>query len=405
MVPFAAGARRRFWTPGATAAWDFEHNQAMAWDGSKFQTYNTVAGFPNFSFTGQNGTYKDVNGILRPAVADQLRLDYSMGWRGALLDQTRANKCEAYAAPTDLTNATKTGDAVATLAVVTDTIELTVAGLNVITGGKVYKLDNSSGATPASVYFSGATGNTNDHTVTAYLRGSGTGQVRLTSAAASDISFSSSYVRSKNVLTPGGSGALLEVEINAGAVVYVSLPQLEGGSFSTSYIPTAGSSVTRDPDDLQIAGLDTAAWFNGGGPGTCLVKYRLAADASTDQVPVLFGKAGVTTDFISHLMDNGSANLISKIRTAGATATMTHSAGAADTDYTNVLAWADNDMGSSVNGAAVVTNTSIVVPTSNITTQFVGNNMVGSGALTGVLRRIVYWPTRIINAEIPALAA
>lgn len=44
--------------------------------------------------------------------------------------------------------------------------------------------------------------------------------------------------------------------------ILVSSPQLEVGSFPTSYIPTSGSTVTRTPDFASITGTNFSSWYN-----------------------------------------------------------------------------------------------------------------------------------------------
>jgi len=104
--------------------------------------------------------------------------------QGLLLsDVARTNKVTVYNANPDasLTNAVKTGDAAATLTRVLDTTALAAAGLSAVaTSGYVFKLDNSAGSTTAIATFNGLTGNTNPHTCSAWIRGTGAaGSLRL----------------------------------------------------------------------------------------------------------------------------------------------------------------------------------------------------------------------------------
>lgn len=164
----------------------------------------------------------------------------------------RTNKCNNYNAnPTDLTGLTKTGDAAATLTLVDDTASLTTANLGTIcTSGKVYKLDNSAGSTAAiatqGTTGSANTGNTNAHSLSAWMRGTGTARLRLTGVNSTTLALSSTYTKWKTEnVTPSASTDNWSVWASAGAVVYFILNQLEEGATASPIIITQGSSASR----------------------------------------------------------------------------------------------------------------------------------------------------------------
>jgi hypothetical protein len=70
----------------------------------------------------------------------------------------------------------------------------------------------------------------------------------------------------------------LDVGLNASSGSYdltirFAAPQVEQGSFPTSYIPTSGSTVTRAPDLTSITGSNLTSWYNVS-EGTLYVDYR-----------------------------------------------------------------------------------------------------------------------------------
>ena len=219
------------WYSGLDDWYDFELAR------SKYADYNGLTD------TWSGGYVPNAAGVYVPKAANELALTDL----GLLTQPTRTNKnTSRNANPTDLTGVTKAGDAAAVLSVVDDTAALTAAGLSgICTSGKVYKLDNSAGTTNAQAGLSPATGNTNVHAISAFMRGSGTANLRLfANPIPPTFTLPSDYERYTNIVTPTVSQAVA-VEALPGSIVYFILNQLEEGSFATEPIITTGSAVTR----------------------------------------------------------------------------------------------------------------------------------------------------------------
>jgi len=86
-------------------------------------------------------------------------------------------------------------------------------------------------------------------------------------------------------------------------VVQIWGGQFEEGSISTSYIPTAGSTVTRDSDDLVIDGSDFTNFFNTD-EGTFYIEMELHKDSDGTQNWIL-GGGSTTANF---LYQHGDSN-------------------------------------------------------------------------------------------------
>jgi len=176
---------------------------------------------------------------------------YSEDFKGALVEPPRTNKVACRKAnPVDTTNVVKAGDAAAVLSVVDDTAALAAAGLDKIcTSGKVYKLDNSAGATNASASLGGAPGNTNKHVFSVYMRSIGAQELRIGISGLSGFEeklLSATYQRySTAPITPTDTAVVSYILANGGETVYFILPQLEEGAFVTS--PIALASDGSDP--------------------------------------------------------------------------------------------------------------------------------------------------------------
>lgn len=228
--------------------------------------------------------YQDAAGVWQTAASGEIRNShYESGVRTVLLEGQRTNKCQRNYAPDGAgpppTGWTLTGDPSATLTRVSDATELAAAGLGTLcSDGYVFKLDNSGGTAAAFANGAGVTGNTNTHTVSAWMRGSGTAQVRTTNVGGTVRTLGSSYERYSNALTPAGSSDMLRIHAVAGAVVYFILAQMEEGTFVSSPILNAtAASVTRSADSL---------YFPLPSPAQASQNLTLFADAVAKGIPV-----------------------------------------------------------------------------------------------------------------------
>ena len=172
------------------------------------------------------------------------------------------NKCINYnAAPTDLTNVYKIGDAAATLTVVDDTAALRAAGFGALIdagkmNGKVYKLDNSAGSGDAYVSFAGNPGNTNTQTFSVFRRG-GTGAINMGSAYPTGLPSSAAYRRETLSGVPTNSTTVPYLRADIGQVVYFILNQLEEKTYATNPVIVAGASASRGAATPAITGLSS----------------------------------------------------------------------------------------------------------------------------------------------------
>ncbi len=178
------------------------------------------------------------------------------------------------------------------------------------------------------------------------------------------------------------------------AGIYMWGGQVEAGTVPTSYIPTAGTAVTREYDNLS---LPSGAWTSGTA-GT----FLLQAPKARDQ--------GVASRYYSFTGGNGQVSLIN---TTGVTGYVTDIAGTAvvalpsavlttDSALRHVIAYQANDFSQSVNGGAVQTDNAGTFPA--LTGLSIGNNAVsGPRAINGPLQKLNYYPVRIPDAQLPLM--
>lgn len=215
----------------------------------------TFAAATGVSFVrASSGLAETTSGVLVPFASGAPRITD----RGLLIEEARTNKVTIHNAnPVDLTGVARSGDAASTLTLVNDAAALAAAGLSgVVTGGQVFRLDNSAGVATAFASFSGATGNTNPHRGTVYVRG-GTGVLAMAGSGSSAFPASVGYVRREAAMTPDTTARTLYLRADAGQVLYIILPVLEEGGFATSPIVTQGAATTRAADVCSVSGLAT----------------------------------------------------------------------------------------------------------------------------------------------------
>ena len=203
---------------------------------------------------------------------------------------------------------------------------------------------------------------------------------------------------------PGGGGpASFTGDGTSGVFIWGA--QIETGAFATSYIPTVASQVTRTGDFSLISDPNFTPWYSQP-EGTLFVEAESV-------VPIMPGASGL---FISSSLSNGPSltNLVQTYTAAGewsvigATPAGTQFAMSIPSSYTpNTpakfgFAYRVNDFAAAVNNSTPVADTSGAVPT---VSQFNIGSLPAGNQINGRIRRIVFYPTRLTNAQLQALTA
>lgn len=178
--------------------------------------------------------------------------------------------------------------------------------------------------------------------------------------------------------------------------------QLEGGLFPTSYIPTAGATVTRGAESCIVSGAPFAAFYTGGASGTLFTEA------------VSFDAGGVNNNVVAALDDNTSANRIQNRRntvngsvaltvTASSVVESTGTTGSAQLNavFRMAHAFAASDQRAATNGSLNVGGTG-ASPGAAVTQLQLGLGTAAQ-ALNGFVRRVAYIPARVTNAGLQGL--
>jgi hypothetical protein len=207
---------------------------------------------------------------------------------------------------------------------------------------------------------------------------------------------STTFIKPYILFTPN-NGAAIDITLRIG------MPQLEQGAFATSVIPTTNAAVIRSIDFADITGTKFSSWYNAT-EGTLLTQAQDMSDAthSSAQPRVASINNGTNSTIdISRFstsvqgrarIDDAGVNQFNSLTTAWPLATQAKIA----------LAYKLNDAAACLGGTTVYTDNTATIPTVNTLT--IGNYVSGSSnPWTGWIQRIVYYPTRLSNAQLQAL--
>jgi hypothetical protein len=169
----------------------------------------------------------------------------------------------------------------------------------------------------------------------------------------------------------------------------IAAPQLEQGAFATSYIPTTGSTATRNADNATVSPI--SSFFNAS-EGTLFADYR------TGIVPVVGAIFEAEYDVPNRvgLFMAGVQVAINATYTSFATFTPSPF-----TNYKSILGYRAMNHAGAVNGI-LATNTEVGVP-SNINLIRIGSEHPSSAHMCGHIRKVAYYPKRLPNATLQAL--
>jgi hypothetical protein len=341
------------------------------------------------------------SGVIETVNANLPRFDYSLGSGGAckglLIEEARTNSLTGVDCvnPTATTGWTAFGDAAGVFSVVDDTAALTSAGLaGICSSGKVFRMDNSAGATPFYARFNNTiTIGVATWTYSAYARGSGVFTFQNNSGTWSGTTspaISSQYQRLTSTGVGSTSPTNFRIKADAGSVLYFILAQAEEGAFVTSVIPNTGSSVTRNADAVSMTGTNFSSWYNQSeGAIVCSVS------GGKNSVWAVSYDMG-TTGNLAYVRQTSPTAVSSVINGAGSAGTSI----TADTAYTTALAYKINDCAFAINGGQLST----FAGTPGTATDLIIGSLNGSFVLNGHVKKLMFYPQRLTNAECVAFS-
>ena len=177
--------------------------------------------------------------------------------------------------------------------------------------------------------------------------------------------------------------------------------QLETGPFATSYIPTGESQVTRTVDVPSMTGTNFSSWYNQS-EGTLLSSVLAGPVSPTDSQAAIFVTDATATNLIN-IRRNTAFNVASLLQTSGGLGAglVPVAPTASNVVYKNATAYALNNARSATNGTLSGLDTNVSTPP--VDRLFIGVNSTGTSVCNGHIRQIVYYNTRLSDAQLQAL--
>jgi hypothetical protein len=174
--------------------------------------------------------------------------------------------------------------------------------------------------------------------------------------------------------------------------------QLEAGAFPTSYIPTSGSTETRNPDKVSMEGDNFSDWYNQS-EGTVFASFRAQAQPSA-------------TKYLMGISNNSSGELI-YIRATASGSDSAMRDGGSDVAYKPIaysrdintlskhcVSYKQNDFIVSAQGQISTVDDNCTVPTP---TNISIGSLYNTTHLGGTISQLTYYPRRLTNTQLQNL--
>ncbi len=386
---------------------------------------------PRVTFTrSTTGTYYNSSGVLTTAAINAPRFDYNpstLAPLGLLIEQSSTNldlysqdfsnviwvknAATVTSGATTAPDGTTTGTllvptAISTNHYVTQVVTFTGIGtFSFYAKAKEYTAVTLSNSPNNYIHFDLTNGNISTLGTgwgSASCTPVGNGWYRCTGTNSTSQTWGQTVIFALNSFISNGNTAPTFIG-NGTSGVYIWGAQLEALAFPTSYIPTTSAQVTRAADVDSMTGTNFSSWYNTA-QGTFYIEYchiavggngrRVMQITSTinisDSIDVLYG-IGATADGTYMNSTGVSGAINNNIITPR------------PTTFTKItIAFANNDYQAYASGSSAGSDTSFLMPL-NMNQFSIGCNTSGSSQMSGWIKKISYYPTRLTNAQLQSL--
>jgi hypothetical protein len=183
--------------------------------------------------------------------------------------------------------------------------------------------------------------------------------------------------------------------------------QLEEGSFSTSYIPTAGSTATRAAD---VASIPTSAFGYNQKAGTVVCEFETQF-GTTVGFPRIWeiGNTSTNINRVQVYVSSAAGNVFGAVFSNNVlSCNINTGAQTSPASGRVAFAFADDDFAALIDGGSPVTDTSgsFTTPSTPRNTLKIGGAGDSSSAnMSGHIKSIRYWPRRLTNTQLQELTS
>jgi hypothetical protein len=363
---------------------------------------------PRVTFTRPTGgTYFGPDGVLRTAQANAPRFDYNpstLAAQGLLIEEQRTNLL-LYSTEFDNAWWTANGTTVVTPNAGVAPDGTTTAEL--VTGATGNLTDSLQRSTNIAI------SNATAYTLTAYIKlGTATDvgiRVRCPGGSATDIGYFASgqdvgngWRRVTANITSDTTAALVYFGL-ADGTFYIWGAQLEAGAFPTSYIPTTTTALTRAADAANVNTL--SPWFNAS-EGTLYVETTRGYTGNFVNFPHTGGLSDGTNSNViwAGYGIAGNQGITPDIASGGVDQLDFVSAAYTMPTAKAAIAYKTNDSQWFFRGTAFAADTTCTMP-SGINRLNIGSENTTTQPWNGWIRRVMYYPRRLSQAEGIAITA
>lgn len=373
-----------------------------------------------FTRSGNTATVVNSSGIIAPVLANVPRFDFdpiTLVCKGLLIEEARANLLTntttfattwiAFGSSLS-TGAVTAPDGSATSIRYVESSGVAEHGIfqtTATTGSHAYSvfakingrrylvLRKDGGGVSFAVFDlqAGAVTQTQNSTATIQAYGNGWYRCNLVTTV---LAVGNTIIKSSDI----GTGVNANSTYNGDGVsgFYLYGAQLENGAFQTSYIPTTVSQVTRNADVATMTGANFSDWYTAT-TGAATV-WAIPQTATGTRPLVQFDDT--TANEIIALRGNVANPELYIVDGGAPQAQIDAGTIVANTAYKVTGAWNTNSCAAAQNGAAAVTDNTATIPTP--TQLRIGSD--GTNYASAWIQEIMYWPQRIINAEVEAFS-